>query len=78
MGFSIKDEMPDTVQQYAMYLRNIKGLSAKTVENYCMDLRTFFRFLKLHENLVPAHTPLDEIHIQDLDLEFIRGCMSWD
>ncbi len=43
MSFSIKLEMSDLVQEYAMYLRNIKGLSAKTVDEYCMDLRTLFR-----------------------------------
>ena len=32
MSFSIRDEMPELVQQYALYLRNIRGLSPKTVE----------------------------------------------
>ena len=78
MSFSIKNEMSGTVQQYAMYLRNIKGLSAKTVDNYCMDLRTFFRFLKLNQGLVPQSTPLNEITVQDVDLEFIRGITTND
>ena len=46
MSFSIKDEMPQLAQQYAMYLRNVRGLSPKTVDEYCLDLRTIFRFLK--------------------------------
>lgn len=78
MGFSIKNEMSEIVQQYAMYLRNIKGLSAKTVDNYCMDLRTFFRFLKHNQGLVPKATPLNEITVQDIDLEFIRGITTND
>ena len=41
MSFSIKDEMPQLAQQYAMYLRNVRGLSPKTVDEYCLDLRTF-------------------------------------
>ncbi len=73
MGFSIRDEMPELVQQYAMYLRNIKGLSAKTVENYCMDLRTFFRFMKQSRQLTPPKTPMEEIDLRDIDLDFIRG-----
>lgn len=78
MGFSIRDEMPELVQQYAMYLRNIKGLSAKTVENYCMDLRTFFRFLKQSRQLVPPKTPMEEIDLRDIDLDFIRDIRTYD
>ena len=45
MPFSIRDELSPVVQQYAMYLRNVRGLSSKTVTEYCKDLRTFFRFV---------------------------------
>ena len=78
MGFSIRDEMPELVQQYAMYLRNIKGLSAKTVENYCMDLRTFFRFMKRSRQLVPPKTSMEEIDLRDIDLDFIRDIRTYD
>ncbi len=76
MSFSIRDEMPDIVQQYAMYLRNIKGLSAKTVNEYCMDLRTLFRFLKSHWG--PIDCPLEEIKVNDVDMEFIRKIKTYD
>lgn len=78
MSFTIKAEMPEIVQQYAMYLRNIKGLSVRTVDNYCMDIRTFFRFLKLNKALVPEKTPLSKIEVQDIDLEFIREITTVD
>ena len=78
MGFSIKDEMPPIVQEYAMYLRNIRGLSAKTVEDYCTDLRTFFRFMKVHRDLVPLGTDFQEIRVQDINLDFIRTIKTYD
>lgn len=78
MAFSIRDEMPDIVQQYAMYLRNIRGLSSKTVDEYCMDLRTFLRFLKHSRGLVPAEVPLEEISVKDVDLELIRSVKELD
>ena len=53
MPFSIRDELSPLVQQYAMYLRNVRGLSSKTVTDYCKDLRTFFRFVKRDRGLVP-------------------------
>ena len=41
-------EMPAIVQEYARYQRNIRGRSQKTVNEYCMDLRTFFRYYKMN------------------------------
>lgn len=78
MSFSIKLEMSSLIQEYAMYLRNIKGLSAKTVDEYCMDLRTLFRFLKVNWSLVPPGVPLEEISVQDVGLEFVRNIKTYD
>lgn len=76
MAFSIKDEMPEIVQNYARYLRNINGRSAKTVDEYCMDLRTFFRYLKKYRNLIPDSVPFTEIRVNDIDLQFISSITS--
>lgn len=78
MTFSIKDDMSFEVQEYAMYLRNIKGLSAKTVEQYCRDLRTFFRFIKRNRGLIQPGTADEEISVADVDLEFIRSISSFE
>lgn len=77
MSFSIKDDMPYVVQEYAMYLRNIKGLSAKTVEQYCKDLRTFFRFIKLDRGLC-GELPMSETPVQDVDIDFIKSIRAYD
>ena len=77
MSFSIKDEMPYVVQEYAMYLRNIRGLSPKTVDEYCMDLRTFFRFMKQYRGLT-AQESLEEIPVKDIDVEFLRSIKTYD
>ena len=78
MSFSIKDEMPDLVEQYALYLRNIRGLSAKTVDEYCMDLRTFFRFLKAKDLGMTEYSRLAEISVRDIDLDYIRRIKALD
>lgn len=49
----------------------IKGHAKTTVDEYYLDLRTFFRYLKLHRGLVPRDTPLGEISIHDVDLAFV-------
>lgn len=77
MSFDIT-EMPDIVRQYALYYRNIKGRSPKTVDEYCMDLRTFFRFMKRFRGIVPKDTPLEEIAVSDIDLEFIKTITTID
>ena len=64
--------MSDIVIQYSQYLRNISGRSAKTVDEYCMDLRTLFRFIKQNRGLVSDNTEFMDISVQDCDLTFIK------
>ena len=71
-------EMPAIVQEYARYQRNIRGRSQKTVNEYCMDLRTFFRFMKRYRGIVPADTDLTVIKIEDIDLKFIKDISTVD
>lgn len=78
MSFSIKTEMPFIVQQYALYLRNIRGLSAHTVDEYCMDLRTFFRFIKRDRGLAGDENNLEAISVNDVDLDLIRSITTLD
>ena len=78
MSFDINMEMPDIVRQYALYYRNIKGRAQKTVVEYCMDLRTFFRFMKRFRGLVPKDLSLEEIPVKDIDLAFIRSITTMD
>ena len=74
----ILPEMPEIVRQYALYYRNIKGRAPKTVNEYCSDLRTFFRFMKHFRGYVSQDTPMEEIPIGDIDLEFIRSITTMD
>jgi len=78
VSFDINMEMPDIVRQYALYYRNTKGRAQKTVDEYCMDLRTFFRFMKRFRGLVPKDLSLEEIPVKDIDLAFIRSITTMD
>lgn len=78
MGFSISYEMPEIVKQYALYQRNVKGRSQKTVDEYCLDLRTFFRFMKRFKGLVNKDVPMHDIKISDIDIEFIKTVTTAD
>ena len=48
-----KDEFSSLIQEYASYKRSIQGCSQKTVDEYLLDLRTFFRYLIARENDIP-------------------------
>lgn len=71
-----KDYMKEAspiIKDYLFYLQTIKEKSPKTVEEYFIDLRTFFRFIKIHRDIVSSKTPFDEIPINDVDIELIRS-----
>ena len=66
-----RDEAPQILRDYLTYHETIKGHSRATVDEYFLDLRNFFRFLKIERNIVPRATELDAISILDVDLEFV-------
>ena len=68
-----RTDAPKILRDFLIYHETIRGHSHNTVDEYFLDLRTFFRFLKIHRNLVPRDTDLDEIGIADVDLEFVRA-----
>lgn len=65
-------ESPQILKDFLMYHETIKGHSSKTVDEYFLDLRTFFRFLKIERGIVPYKTEFDEISIMDVNLEFVK------
>ena len=63
-------DCPQILRDYLFYLLTIKGRSARTVDAYYIDIRTFFRFLVLHKSLGYADLPSEKlpIHIVTLDV----------
>ena len=53
-------------------MQTVKGKSQKTVDEYYIDLRTFFRFIKLQRGLVPNDSEFENISISDVDLELVK------
>jgi site-specific recombinase XerD len=65
-------EAPEIIREFLVYHETIKGHSKKTIDEYFLDLRTLFRYLKMKKGLVPKETPFEEIQIKDIDLEFVK------
>lgn len=66
------DDCPVILRDFLSYHETIKGQSKRTVSEYYLDLRMFFRFMKLVKNEMPYHTDLETISIKDVDLSFIE------
>jgi len=66
-------ESPQILRDFLVYHETIKGHSSATVDEYFLDLRMFFRYLKMHRRLVPPKTPFDNISISDVDLDFVAS-----
>ena len=62
---------PTILKDFLSYHETVKAHSAKTVDEYFLDLRTFFRYLKRSRGLVSPDTPWDSISIADVDLELV-------
>ncbi|MBQ3256698.1 MAG: tyrosine recombinase XerC [Oscillospiraceae bacterium] len=67
-----RTQSPRILLDFLVYHETIRGHSKNTVNEYFLDLRNFFRFLKVSRNLVPRDTELDEIDIMDVDIPFVQ------
>lgn len=61
------------LKDFVLYCETIKGKSAKTAEEYFSDLKLLFRFLKMDKGMTPSSLPFNEITIDDIDIDFIKG-----
>lgn len=72
MDQKLLSEAPEIIKNYLGYMLNIKGKSAKTVQEYYFDLRTFFRYIKLKRDLIEKDTEFENIKIDDVDIKLIE------
>ena len=72
------NDCPNILRDFLTYHETIKGQSQLTISEYYLDLRMFFRFIKLMRDEMPINTRLDEIDIRDVDLNVIREITTSD
>ncbi len=73
-----KNMLPDLLRDFSTYHETIQGHSQKTADEYFLDLRTFFRYLKMEKGLVSSSVPFDEISLDDLNLDFVADVSLTD
>lgn len=72
MSSNYRYESPKILLDFLAYHETIKAHSSKTVDEYFLDLRNFFRYLKQLREPSLRDVPFEEISILDVDLSLIR------
>ncbi|MCI2057572.1 MAG: tyrosine recombinase XerC [Oscillibacter sp.] len=73
-----RTEAPQIIRDFLSYHETIRGHSKRTVDEYFLDLRNFFRYLKQIRTPGLRNLELDEISIMDVDLDFVKSVTLTD
>lgn len=73
-----RTEAPQILRDFLAYHETIKAHSKRTVDEYYLDLRNFFRYLKQTRDSSLSDKSLDEIDISDVDLDFVASVTLTD
>ncbi len=74
-----KKELPVLVREFASYKSVIQQCSPKTVEEYCFDLRTFFRYIIAEREGIPTESDeFEKINISGVGLDVISSVTAAD
>ncbi|MBE6679347.1 MAG: tyrosine recombinase XerC [Ruminococcaceae bacterium] len=69
-----KTTLPGVLREFAGYKLGIENCSARTVEEYLLDLRTFLRYMIATRNgVLPYGDDFEQIDISLIDLEFVKN-----
>lgn len=71
----LKEETPEFLRNFIIYMETICGKSPKTVSEYYLDIRTFLRFLKIERGMTAEDTPAAQIAIDDITPEML-SCVT--
>lgn len=63
---------PNVVIEFLTYNEAIKNKSSATIDEYFLDLQTFFRYIKSVKGLVTPDTDFEDIEISDISIDLIK------
>ena len=71
--------MPDVVERFLQYKLVIQGRSEKTVDEYRLDLKTFFSFLVAKKHgIKPTDEAFETISLDEVDESFVKKITTLD
>ena len=72
-------ETSELIERYLQYKLVVQERSEKTVDEYRLDLRQFFRFLIAKKRRIDTESDeYEKISIEEVDADFVRGITSTD
>lgn len=78
MAINYRLEAPPILKEFLMFHEETENHSQRTVDEYFLDLRMFFRFMKIQKQLIESDIPFDEISIRDITLDFVKSITRSD
>lgn len=63
---------PPVLRDFLTYNETIRGKSSKSVEEYYLDLQTFFRYLLTVRGMVSSDTDFEKISIENVDINLLK------
>ena len=80
MNYAVQlNELPSLVREFASYKAVVQNASEKTISEYLLDLRTFFRFMLAREQKIdPLSKDFEKIDVSNVDLEYIKHITQED
>lgn len=80
MGYAVPlNTLPSLVREFASYKAVMQNASEKTISEYLLDLRTFFRFLRARElDIDVSSEDFLNIDISGIDLDYIKNITTED
>ena len=72
MKYEILMSAPPVLRDFLTYNETIKGKSSRSVNEYFLDLQTFFRYLLLIRGKVDSKTDFNKISIESVDTELLK------
>ena len=65
---NIWENSPEILKNFLLYMQTVKNKSEKTVDEYFLDLRTFFRFMLVFKNRADSELEFEKIGKETVDL----------
>lgn len=75
---NIWENSPEVLKNFLLYMQTVKNKSEKTVDEYFLDLRTFFRFMLVFKNCADSKLEFEKIDISAVDIDFIKKIETID
>lgn len=72
MKHNILLSAPPVIRDFLTYSETIKGKSSRSVNEYYLDLQTFFRYLLFARGMTDKDIEFSKIDISAIDIEFIK------